>query len=69
LNIGKYLGTAEAPTVNAVLESTNITYFMPNTPEAVANFTATANSVSQDELGAIFDYHVTPNFIGRSSDL
>jgi uncharacterized surface protein with fasciclin (FAS1) repeats len=42
---------------------------VPNTAEAVANFTAIASSVLQDELGAIFDYHVIPNFIGHSSEL
>jgi uncharacterized surface protein with fasciclin (FAS1) repeats len=42
---------------------------VPNTAEAIANFTALANSVTQDGLGAIFDYHVVPNFIGHSSDL
>jgi uncharacterized surface protein with fasciclin (FAS1) repeats len=46
-----------------------VTYFVPNTAEAIANFTAIANSVTPDELGALFDYHVIPNFIGHSSDL
>ena len=52
-----------------MLTATNVTYFVPNTAEAVANFTAVANSVSKDELGAIFDYHVIPNFIGHSIEL
>jgi uncharacterized surface protein with fasciclin (FAS1) repeats len=42
---------------------------VPNTTEATANFTALANSVTQYELGVIFDYHVIPNFTGHSSDL
>jgi uncharacterized surface protein with fasciclin (FAS1) repeats len=69
LNIGKYATAVEAPIVTPVLSATNITYFVPNTAEAVANFTAIANGVLQDELGAIFDYHVIPNFIGHSSEL
>lgn len=69
LSAGKYATAVEAPIVTPVIDATNVTYFVPNTAEAVANFTALANSISQDELGAIFDYHVVPNFIGHSSDL
>jgi len=69
LNIGQYLSAAQVPNINPILQSTNVTYFVPNTAEAIANFTAVAKSVTQDELGAIFDYHVIPNFIGHSSDL
>ncbi len=69
LNIGKYTTAAEATVVTPVLSATNVTYFVPNTAEAIANFTNIANSVSQDELGEILDYHIIPNFIGHSSDL
>ena len=66
LSIAKYLSEAEASIVNPILETVNVTYFVPNTPEAVAHFAAISKSVPQDELGAIFDYHVIPNFIGHN---
>jgi len=52
-----------------ILEATNVTYFVPNTAGAIANFTNVANIVPPDELGAIFGYHVIPNSILHSTDL
>lgn len=69
LNIGKYATAIQAPIVTPVLAATNVTYFVPNTPEAIANFTDLASRVSTDELGAIFDYHVVPNSILHSTEL
>jgi uncharacterized surface protein with fasciclin (FAS1) repeats len=69
LNIGKYTTAIQSPTVAPVLAATNVTYFVPNTAEAIANFTDLASRVSTDELGAIFDYHVIPNSILHSTEL
>ena len=69
MNIGKYTTAVQAPIVTPVLATTDVTYFVPNTAEAIANFTELANLVSTDELGAIFDYHVIPNSILHSTEL
>jgi uncharacterized surface protein with fasciclin (FAS1) repeats len=69
LNIGKYTTATQAPIVTQVLAATNVIYFVPNTAEAITNFTDLANRVSTSELGAILDYHVIPNSILHSTEL
>ena len=46
-----------------------MTFFSPNTPEALASFTTTTAGMSQDDLAAVFDYHIVPDFLGYSSVL
>jgi hypothetical protein len=69
LNIGEYTTATQAPIVTPVLAATNVTYFVPNTAEAITNFTDLANRVSISELEAIFDYNVIPNSILHSTEL
>ena len=46
-----------------------MTFFAPNTQEALDAFNVIAPSMSQSELAATFNYHAVPNFIGYSSQL
>ena len=55
--------------MNAVLYRPNMTFFAPNTQEALDAFNVIAPSMSQSELAATFNYHAVPNFIGYSSQL
>ena len=66
LNTGGYLSTANAVYVNAVLDAPDLTYFIPNSAGALANFTALAQNSSPAELQTVFEYHVVPNFVGYS---
>jgi uncharacterized surface protein with fasciclin (FAS1) repeats len=69
LNIGKYTTATQATIVTPVLAATEVTYFVPNTAEAITNFTDLVNRVSTSELGAVLDYHVIPNSILHSTEL
>lgn len=69
LNKGGYLTVQAQPIVNQVLFSPNMTFFSPNTAEALASFTKTMAGMSQADLAAVFDYHIVPNFLGYSSVL
>ena len=66
LNNGGYLSTANAGYVNQVLEVPDVTYFLPNSAEALANATKLAQNASATEQQAIFEYHIVPNFIAYS---
>ena len=66
LNNGGYLSTASAGYVNQVLDDPDVTYFLPNSAEALANATKLAQNSSATEQQAIFEYHIVPNFIGYS---
>jgi hypothetical protein len=46
-----------------------MTFFSPNTAEALASFTKTTAGMSQDDLAAVFNYHIVPGFLGYSSVL
>ena len=46
-----------------------MTFFAPNTQEALNTFNAIASSMSQTDLAALFNYHAVPNFLGYSSVL
>jgi Fasciclin domain len=46
-----------------------MTFFSPNTAEALASFTKTTVGMSQADLAAVFNYHVVPDFLGYSSVL
>ena len=66
LNNGGYLSTANAAYVNQVLEIPDVTYFLPNSQEALANATKLAQSSNATEQQAIFEYHIVPQFVGYS---
>jgi uncharacterized surface protein with fasciclin (FAS1) repeats len=69
LTRGGYLSAADTNLVNAVLYRPNMTFFAPNTQEALAASNAIAPNMSQSELAGAFNYHAVPNFIGYSSQL
>jgi uncharacterized surface protein with fasciclin (FAS1) repeats len=67
LNTGGYLGAADASYVNEVLNVPDVTYFIPNTADALANFTTLAKTANASELQAVFQYHFVPGWVGYSS--
>lgn len=68
LNIGDYLNTANAGYVNGILEVPDVTYFIPNSASALANATNIIKvNGSSDDLQALFEYHIVPDFVGYSS--
>jgi uncharacterized surface protein with fasciclin (FAS1) repeats len=66
LNIAGYLNAVNMDYVNGVLEVPDITYFIPNSASALANATGLSKDSSAEELKAIFEYHVVPNFVAYS---
>ena len=66
LNKGGYLTTQDQPLVANVLFQRDMTFFAPNTPEALASFTNLAVGASQSDLGAMLNYHVVPGLVAYS---
>jgi len=67
LNVGGYLNTANVGYVDAVLALPDVTYFIPNSAAALANATNIIKvNGSSENLRALFEYHVVPNFLGYS---
>lgn len=67
LNKGGYLTVQDQPLVANVLFQQNMTFFAPNTAEALASFTNSAAGMSQSDLAAVFNYHIIPGFVAYSS--
>lgn len=67
INKGGYLTVQDQPLIANVLFSPNMTFFAPNTAEALASFTNTTAAMSQAELAAVFNYHIVPGFVAYSS--
>jgi hypothetical protein len=67
LNVGGYLNDSNAGYVNGILDVPNVTYFIPNSAEALANATniIKVNGTSA-ELEALFEYHIVRDFLGYS---
>jgi hypothetical protein len=67
LNVGGYLNKANAGYLNEIFESSNITYFIPNSVVALRNawnfIQVNGNSTN---LEAFLKYHIVPNFLGYS---
>lgn len=66
LTNGGFLNTANTY-VNAVLDLTDVTYFIPNSAAALANATALSAKSTPAEQQALFEYHVVPGFVGYST--
>lgn len=67
LNVGGYLNTANAGYVNGIIEVPDVTYFIPNSAVALANATnAIKVNGTADDLQALFEYHIVPDFVGYS---
>jgi uncharacterized surface protein with fasciclin (FAS1) repeats len=68
LNVAGYLSTANAGYVNGILEVPDVTYFIPNSAAALANASAIVKSNgSSENLQALFQYHIVPNYLGYSN--
>jgi uncharacterized surface protein with fasciclin (FAS1) repeats len=65
LNVDGYLSPS-ATYVNQVLDLHDVTYFIPNSPAALASATQLAQNSSAADLEAVFQYHVVPGSINYS---
>lgn len=68
LNTGGYLNAVDTY-VNAVLDLTDVTYFIPNSAAALANATDIASRSSAAQQQEIFEYHVVPGLVAYSTML
>lgn len=64
LTRGGYLRRETNQYVHEILDSTDVTYFIPNTASALANFTARAANWQQEDFKKGFQYHVIPKYVG-----
>jgi uncharacterized surface protein with fasciclin (FAS1) repeats len=55
--------------VNQVTTTPNLTFFVPNSPEALSTFNNVSGSLSADQLEALFNYHIVYDYIGYSSEM
>ncbi|KAH8587873.1 FAS1 domain-containing protein [Bisporella sp. PMI_857] len=55
--------------VNIASFTPNMTFFVPNTAEALDKFTNISTGLSAENLTALFNYHIVPDFVGYSSSL
>ncbi|CAG8949040.1 hypothetical protein HYFRA_00002168 [Hymenoscyphus fraxineus] len=62
---GSFLTTGSSY-VNPVVYEPNITFFIPNSPEALASFNELAKTATPSDFQTNFLYHVIPNFVGYS---
>lgn len=70
LNTGGYLNSSNSGYVDGVMDITDVTYFIPNSAIALANFTTfSQNNTSPEELKAVFQYHIVPGALAYSPDL
>lgn len=69
LDKGGYLSAADASYVDEVLNVPDVTYLIPNTAGALANFTTLAATANASELEAIYQYHFIPGWVGYGSSL
>jgi uncharacterized surface protein with fasciclin (FAS1) repeats len=67
LDTGGYLNPADASYVDETLNVPDITFLIPNTAGALANFTTLAKTANYSELEAVFQYHFVPGWVGYSS--
>jgi len=65
LNVDNYL-SASATYVNQILEVPDVTYFIPNSAEALAGATALAQNSSAADLEEIFQYYIVPGSVNYS---
>jgi len=55
--------------VNKASFTPNLTFFVPNSAAALSHFTNTTTNMNADELTALFNYHIIPDFVGYSPSL
>lgn len=66
LSLGNYLSAADTY-VNQVLDVPDVTFFIPNSAEALTAATTLSQNTSTTEEQNLFQYHVVPNYIGYST--
>lgn len=66
LTTGGYLDAADADYVNQANELPDVTFFIPNSPEALASFTALSANATFADREALYQYHFVPSFLGYS---
>jgi len=69
LAAGNFLDTSNSNYVNGILEVPDVTYFIPNSANALANAATLVKNSSAEELQAIFKYHVVQGVIAYSPSL
>jgi uncharacterized surface protein with fasciclin (FAS1) repeats len=69
LNTGGYLSAADSDLVDATLNTADVTYFLPNTAEALAKFEALSQNESDIDKRSLFNYHILHNITAYSPDL
>lgn len=67
LSQGGFLDTTASTYANDVLDVPNLTYFLPNSAEALAAFEVLFKNSTSAETESIFEYHIVPNFDGYST--
>jgi uncharacterized surface protein with fasciclin (FAS1) repeats len=69
LTSGRYLNRATNQYVHEILDSTDVTYFIPNTAAALSNFTTDSANWQEEDFKQGFQYHVIPKYVGYSDSL
>lgn len=69
LDKGGYLSLADGSYVGAVLNVPDVTYLIPNSATALANFATLAATANASELEAVYQYHFIPGWVGYGSSL
>lgn len=68
LNAGNFVNQEDSPIIRQVLRASDLTFFAPNTKQALDDMTAQARDTNKVQQTAIFSYHIVPNAF-YSSDL
>jgi len=69
LNTAGYLNAANVAYVDGIMNIPDVTYFIPNSANALEKATLQAANSTAEEMKAVFQYHVVPGFVGYSSVL
>ncbi|PVH77458.1 FAS1 domain-containing protein, partial [Cadophora sp. DSE1049] len=69
LNTAGYLNAANSEYVDGILNVPDVTYFIPNSANALEKATLQAANSTAEETKAVFQYHVVPGFVGYGSTL
>lgn len=68
LNAGNFVKAEDSPLIRQVLAAPNLTYFAPNTAEALASFEEKFKTMNANDLSSFFGYHIVPGISGYSSN-
>lgn len=68
MNAGGFVDQDESPFIKKLLGASDITYFAPNTPKALATMSLAAKGMTEEQRAGVFGYHLVPGLV-FSSDL